>query len=137
MPPRTLRSSGDTKWPRTGLPWEQWDKIWKNYINIYGANTISTPFTMTAKRERSHPATGGHVWTGGHVEALLDMVDGMMCTLMVRASQSSFLSTVQLLVLFRSLRGWMAVDVRELTKPMNGVVKGLGICCFLLRTNQK
>ena len=32
-------AAGTTAWPRTGLPWEQWDKIWKNYIDVCGEHT--------------------------------------------------------------------------------------------------
>ena len=31
--------AGTTAWPRTGQPWEQWDKIWKNYIDVCGDHT--------------------------------------------------------------------------------------------------
>jgi hypothetical protein len=69
--------AGTTAWPRTGQPWEQWDKIWKNYIDICGANTdfYSIHLYDWPSWKGQGPPSGGHVRTGGHVEALLDMVE--------------------------------------------------------------
>jgi agarase len=116
-------AAGTTKWPRTGLVWEQWDKIWKNYIDTCGASTdfYSIHLYDWPSWKGSDPATGGHVRTGGHVEALLDMVEwydvythGRRKPVIVSEYGATSGAFQKLEGLDRLRMSW------ELTKPMSG-----------------
>ena len=125
-------AAGTTKWPRTGLVWEQWDKIWKNYIDTCGASTdfYSIHLYDWPSWKGSNPATGGHIRTGGHVEALLDMVEwydvythGRRKPLIVSEYGATAGAFQKLEGLDRLRMSW------ELTKPMSGAESGR-LCCF-------
>lgn len=66
--------AAETRYPSTGQPWEQWDKIWSGFVDHCGSEV---DFYSIHLYDWPSWQTGGsgHIRTGGHVEALLDLLE--------------------------------------------------------------